>query len=292
MKKEILNLTNIKYFCDTVRLGSVSAAAKVNFVTQSAISQGISKLEKSLGIPLVAHHPNRFRLTPHGERVYSQLLDILKMASEFTQNLSVEAEKPMGTLEFACTHSFALEVIPFYIKKFREEHPCIKVQFHLGKNETIKQMIKTGAIDFGILPDEGDLGTFEKRDIYSGSFKLYSSSKVKPSEQKKLPFIFPQPHAKEAILFKETYFRKFGKEPEAIMEVNSWEVISGLVAEGIGLGYFPDYIAKRKEHDFSECVFGLDPQKYQISAISPPKMKLRKSSEIFLSYFEAKASRK
>lgn len=40
-----LNLTYLKYFFDAVELGSLTASAKANFVTQSAISQGIIKLE-------------------------------------------------------------------------------------------------------------------------------------------------------------------------------------------------------------------------------------------------------
>jgi DNA-binding transcriptional LysR family regulator len=284
MKEDTLNLTNIKYFCDAVRLGGLSAAAKSNYVTQSAISQGITKLEKSLKVSLVAHHPNRFRLTPQGEIVFNQALDILKRAADFKQNLSQEDDAPyMGNLEFVCAHSFALAVLPQYLKRFRDEHPHVKVNFHLGKNALIKQMVNSGAVDFGILPDEGDLEKFEKTDIFSGNIRLYASKKIVPENRKDLGFILADPNSKESILFKNAYMRKFGKELTGFLEVTSWEMIAGLVAEGMGIGYFPDYIAHSRE--VQECDLGLDLQEYRISAISPPGMKLRKSSEIFLSYF-------
>lgn len=285
LKDHTLNLTNMKYFCDAVKLGSVSAAAQANFVTQSAISQGISKLEKSLSISLVAHHPNRFRLTPEGEIVFKQALDILQRALEFKENLVLNGVQSLGNLEFASTYSFAVAVIPQYLKKFREEHPTVKVNFDLGKNANIKQMLKTGKIDFGILPDEGDLEGFEKRDIYCGNFKLYASRQFKGKELKKLGLIIAESNCKEIIFLRESYYQKYGKELSPILEVNSWEVIANLVAEGMGIGYFPDYIAAKRA-SFQEYDMGIPLQPYRISALFPPGMKLRKSSEIFLSYFQ------
>jgi len=43
------NLQHLKYFYDTIRLKGVSQAALENHVSQSAVSQGIAKLEICLG---------------------------------------------------------------------------------------------------------------------------------------------------------------------------------------------------------------------------------------------------
>lgn len=279
-----LNLTNIKYFCDAAKLGSVSAAAKANFVTQSAISQAISKLEKSLQLSLVAHHPNRFRLTPQGETFFLEASEILKKTAELKEHFSLNGEKELGTLEFASTYSFAVAVIPQYLKKFREEYPDVKVNFNLGKSQTIKQLLKEGTIDFGIVPDEEEFSSFHKQEIFYGSFKLYASNQFKKSELKSLGFILADRDCKETVYLKQIFYQKFGKELSPILEVCSWEVMANLVSEGMGIGYFPDYIAKKRK-SFQECDIGLDLQAYRIYAISPKGMKLRKSSEIFLSYF-------
>ncbi len=63
MTKLHLNLIYLKYFCDAVKHGSVSGSARENFVSQSAISQGIIQLEKSLGKELMTHQANRFKPT-------------------------------------------------------------------------------------------------------------------------------------------------------------------------------------------------------------------------------------
>jgi DNA-binding transcriptional LysR family regulator len=296
MKNDLFSLTSLKYFCDAIRLGSLSAAAKENFVTQSAISQGIANLEKSLQTSLVTHHPNRLQLTPRGKSIYQKSAALLRDAVEFKRTLSQDPSVVVGSLQFACTHSFSLAVIPAYLKRFREEHPSAKVQLHLGQSENIIAMLQEGAVDFGILPlevcqnaqcelYEDTLAKFEKRVIYSGKFSLYSPARMKKSEQKKLGFILTPPTYKENALFLESYYKKFQQKPSAILEVGSWEVIANLVSEGMGIGYLPDYIAMRRERLLEPCDFGLETQEYRISAIFPKGAILQKSSEVFLSYF-------
>jgi DNA-binding transcriptional LysR family regulator len=282
-----INLVYLKYFCDALRLGGLSAAATTNFVTQSAISQGITKLEKSLGIALLAHHPNRLRPTPEGEFTFRQGLDILKRTSDFKQEVTTKGSDLIGDLDFGCTYSFALAVLPGYLKHFRSNHPQVRINCNLGRNEEIKRMVKSGTTDFGILPDEGDLTGFAKRDIYKGKLHLYCSSRIPKKDHKKLGFILAASHSQETILLKDAYYKKFGKPLVGILEANGWTVIANLVAEGMGIGYFPDYIAQQRKEAFQVCNLPIEPHNYTLSAIYPRGMQLRKSSELCLSNFSS-----
>lgn len=278
----MINLINLKYFHDAVKLGSVTAAAKSNFVTQSAISQGISKLEKSLGVILIAHHPNRFRLTPDGEMAFKEAKELLKRTAEFKENLT---KNNIGNLEFACTYSFAVAIIPEFLKKFKNTYSDTTVNFYLGKNGDIRHMLKTGLIDFGIGPDEGDLEGFEKIEIYQGKFGLYAAAQMQKKELSLLGFILAESNCTDTIAFKDTFYKKFGKPPQIAFEVNSWEVIANLAIEGLGIGFFPDFIAFKKKKYLKKFNLQLPSFPYKIYAFFPKGMRLRKSSEIFLSYF-------
>lgn len=276
-----MNFTYLKYFCDAVKLGGVSGAAKANHVTQSAISQGITKLEKSLGVSLIAHQPNRFRLTPEGEAAFERASEILRKAIEFKEGLN---NQTIGSLEFACTYSFAVSNVPKYLQRFKQAYPTAEVNFYLGKNSDIKQMLKKGIIDFGIGPDEGDLGDYENCDLHQGVFGLYVSSKLK--ETSNLGFILAEGDCKDSAFFRDTYFKHYGTMPKTALEVNSWEVIANLTIEGLGIGYFPDYIAFGKKEMLKRYEINLPLFPYCIKAFFPKGMKLRKSSEAFLSYFK------
>lgn len=250
-------------------------------MTQSAISQGITKLEKSLGISLIAHQPNRFRLTPEGEAAFERASEILRKAIEFKEGLN---NQTIGSLEFACTYSFAVSNIPKYLQRFKQAYPTAEVNFYLGKNSDIKQMLKKGIIDFGIGPDEGDLGDYENYDLHQGVFGLYVSSKLK--ETSSLEFILAEGDCKDSAFFRDTYFKHYGTMPKTALEVNSWEVIANLTIEGLGIGYFPDYIAFGKKEMLKRYEINLPLFPYYIKAFFPKGMKLRKSSETFLSYFK------
>jgi DNA-binding transcriptional LysR family regulator len=146
-------------------------------------------------------------------------------------------------------------------------------------------MLKAGFIDFGIGPDEGDLKGWEKQNIYEGNFGLYASTSLKRKQTQDLGFIVAEDDCKDTIFFKEAYREKYKKDPLIALEVNSWEMIANLTLEGLGIGYFPDYIALKKKDALKQYEADLAPFPYQIAAFFPKGMKLRRSSEIFLSYF-------
>ena len=89
-------------------------------------------------------------------------------------------------------------MIPQYLKKFREAHPEVKVNFSLGKTADIMQRIKVGSIDFGIVPEECSLSAFDVREVYRGKFKLYATPNIKCSiVKKKLGIILAEQDCKE-----------------------------------------------------------------------------------------------
>jgi DNA-binding transcriptional LysR family regulator len=280
-----LNLLFVKYFCYAVKMGSVSASSKVNFVTQSAVSQGITKLEQLLNCHLLARHPNRFRLTPAGQKAFEQLSEILNKAMVFQQNFSVEHLDQMGSLEFACSHSFALNMIPQYLQRFRVAYPDVKVNFHcLGSADAIFHHLKAGSIDFGILADAKRSDEFEYMSLYRGSYGLYSSCDLSYKREAVYHFILPEPE--DTSFFQAVYHQKFSKPPDIILKVGSWEVVANLVEEGLGIGYFPDYVAAKKPNLYKCDFLDLQLPEYEISAVYLEGMRLRKSSEVFLSYFQ------
>lgn len=276
----MINFTYLKYFHDAVKLGGISGAAKANHVTQSAISQGITKLEKSLGVSLINHQPNRFRLTAEGEKAFEQAGEVLRKTTAFKEEINKQS---IGSLDFACNYSFAVASLPHYLHKFKQAYPTADINFYLGKNSEIKNMLKTGLIDFGIGPDEGDLEDYKKQDVLNGYFGLYVSSKVK--KRKNLGFILAEEECKESSFFRQAYRAQYGKTPPIALEVSSWEVMANLTMEGLGIGYFPDYVALGKKELLKKHKLNLPAFPYHIKAFFPQGIKLRKSSVAFLSYF-------
>jgi len=93
------------------------------------------------------------------------------------------------------------------------------------------------------------------------------------------------PEPEDTSVFRTNYYQKYGKTAEIILEVGSWEVVANLVEEGLGIGYFPDYVAAKRTNLYKNDL-DLQLPKYEVFAVCLAGMKLRRSSEIFLSYFQ------
>lgn len=277
MYKLPYNLIYLKYFCDAVRFGSISASAKENFVSQSAISQAIGNLEKSLNKELITHQPNRFKVTKEGQIVFEKAKQVFDSVSALEDSLMGE-EGMTGRIDFACMHSFALALLPLHLQKTKKEWPKLHVNFRLAHTDIIKELLKKGIIDFGIVLDNEDLSGFDRYELYQGEYRLYKSTKE--SKEKNLPFILSEERL-ETNLLKSSYKKQYHHEMDVLMEVSSWEVIANLTEEGLGIGFFPDYVSKRKKF-LEKYPLKVDPIPYKIFAIYLKGSKLPKNVEPFL----------
>lgn len=71
-----MNLLQLEYFQEVARQESITKAAKVLNISQSALSIMMGKLEGELGYPLFIRKGRNISITPYGERVvyYSYIL--------------------------------------------------------------------------------------------------------------------------------------------------------------------------------------------------------------------------
>ena len=65
-----MQVESLKVFCDVARCRSFSQAAGLNDVTQSAVSQVVSQLEKRLGVQLIDRSTRPLQLTAAGQMYY------------------------------------------------------------------------------------------------------------------------------------------------------------------------------------------------------------------------------
>lgn len=276
-----MNLFFLKYFHDTVKLKSVTAAASANFVTQSAISQGISQLEKTLSVKLLTHKRNSIKITPEGEAVFERSLIIFREVEKLKSLLKQNQDEYVGQLSFACSHSLALSVLPELLTKFQKIAPLVTPRVIFGHTGLIKNWIKQGEIEFGLVLDNDDLSSFSLELISSGAFRFFQSC-LRPQDLPIKSCLFPPARA-EVHLIKQLFFKKFGYEIETEMEICSWEVIAKLIALTSSVGFIPDYVAWGSDKLNSIQLTKLDLNiPYQLYAAYPLNEELSRNAKLFL----------
>lgn len=275
--KHIPNVTFLRYFLSAGRSKSISKAAKENHISQSAISQAISKLEIALGKQLTTHEKNRFQLTPEGVLLLEKCVQIFAVFSEIDDAFNETEGVYKGKLSFACTHSFALSLLPPHLGKLSQLWPQVEPILRLGHTGTIVELVKKGDVDFGIVLDNDDFSAFQTEEIYKGEYRLYKAKKASKKALNK--FILSEERREIALLRKHLQARGIDISASCI-EVSSWEVIAGLTEQGLGIGFLPDYIVGKRalvQHDVS-----IKQIPYRILAIFPKHRAPSRNTRMFI----------
>ena len=96
MKPE-LNLRHLRAFCEVAERGSISAAADNIHLTQPAISQAMSKLERIVGIRLFLRTSTGMQLTEPGALFEQRIIKVLSQLDAGVRNAVAEERKRSGT---------------------------------------------------------------------------------------------------------------------------------------------------------------------------------------------------
>lgn len=103
MKTDILlekcNWSLLRIFRVIVQEGSLNKAANKLFLTQSAISQSLKRLEEQIGDVLIIRTGGKFHLTPTGEIIFEASLTIYNHLIDYEERLNTEKNSLTGTIK-------------------------------------------------------------------------------------------------------------------------------------------------------------------------------------------------
>lgn len=113
-----MNFVQLQYFVKAAQCLSFTEAARQLYVTQPTLSNGITKLEGSLGAKLFIRDKHSVRLTPAGEVLFGhavQILDLCSQAANDVQRsvLSKQGLIRMGVMGDLLTLFYSDMILPF-----------------------------------------------------------------------------------------------------------------------------------------------------------------------------------
>ncbi|OGN55995.1 MAG: hypothetical protein A3D96_03345 [Chlamydiae bacterium RIFCSPHIGHO2_12_FULL_44_59] len=277
----MINLFHLKCFHDTVLVGSLSEAARRNFISQPAVSKAISKLEEVLGVSLCHHKKQQFKLTHEGEIVFLKSKEIFSAVRGLKDALDQCQTTPRMPLHFVATQSIGLSTFPDFIPRFRTTYSDVELHFLFGGLSQIKGWMKQGIAEFALVIDSPDVAEYQQIPLYSGQFRLYKHEKeMRPIEaaecyvEHREGFMVPQ------------YQQETKTDLSFAAELNSWELIARTVDSHGGYGLIPDIVmlAKRYPSLIPTSSVSLP---YTICAIFPKGETLSCSAQMFLELFSS-----
>ncbi|HEX7887890.1 MAG TPA: LysR family transcriptional regulator, partial [Ramlibacter sp.] len=113
-------------FVSLAETRSFSRSAQLRHVTQPAFSRRIQALEAWAGTDLVDRSSYPTRLTPAGETLYAQSLEMLQALQNTRAMLRGHASAGHDVIEFAVPHTLAFTFFPAWVSSLREKFGPIK----------------------------------------------------------------------------------------------------------------------------------------------------------------------
>ena len=113
-------------FVSLAETHSFSRSALLRHVTQPAFSRRIQSLESWAGTDLVDRSNYPTRLTPAGQTLYAQSLEVLQALQSTRAMLRGHASAAQDVIEFAVPHTLAFTFFPAWVSALRQQFGPIK----------------------------------------------------------------------------------------------------------------------------------------------------------------------
>jgi DNA-binding transcriptional LysR family regulator len=122
-----MELRHLRYFCAVAIHQGFSRSARELHVSQSAISEQISDLEREIGVPLLIRSQQKTILTLAGEIFFDEAKKVLRDADHAIETVQRAARGEIGTLTVGFFGGGTGEDVPAVIKNFRRLNPDVRV---------------------------------------------------------------------------------------------------------------------------------------------------------------------
>ena len=146
-----MQIENFKIFADLVETKSFSRAAKLNNITQSAVSQQARAMERHFKSLLIDRSQKQFQLTREGSRVYEEAKEILHHFEKLESELLEMKKIISGTIRISTIYSIGLHELPPYIKRFLQTFPAVNCRVEYRRSNLVYEDILHNSVDFGLV---------------------------------------------------------------------------------------------------------------------------------------------
>ena len=241
-----LDLYQLKAFFAVAQTLNYTEASKRLYLTQSAVSHAVAKLEKSAGGDLFKRAGNKLALTETGGILYKVCENVFYELQKAEERLAAVKSKNIGTIRLGATVEFGTTLLVKYLRGFIQNNPGIHIDFQF-RHELLKPLLND---ELDIIIDCKDHKTagLEKTPLFREEYAVIAS----PEFVKKHRLAAPRDLSVCNILSLDKgalWWGNFlnalpaGRRPglDSVTELNHIRAIINAAIEGLGVGFVPRY---------------------------------------------------
>jgi LysR family transcriptional regulator, transcriptional activator of the cysJI operon len=241
-----MQIESLKVFCDLAETESFTKAAQINNVTQSAVSQQISSLERTFKSLLIERSKKKFRLTREGQVLYDYSKQIIQTYESLHSKLQDLKDIISGTIRVATIYSIGLHDLPPYIKRFMKSYPTVNVHVEYRRANQVYDDVFSNVVDLGLVayPQKDsklEIIPLRKEPLVlichpQHPFAKQKSIKLKSLAGQKLIGFEPDIPTRKAL---DKILRDYGVDAKHVMEFDNVETVKRAVEIDAGISIVP-----------------------------------------------------
>ena len=241
-----IDLELYRVFYEVVKYKNISKTAESMYISQSAITQSIQKLETMLGGKVFYRNKNGVELTEEGKNLYEYIKDSIETMSNAENIFSKYINLEKGTIRIGGGNSLLSYLIFEPFLTFIQKYPDINVSINSGITDNLMQKLANGELDIVVLNlpyKNKKYSNVEITPLKKSSYCFFASKQyIKEHPIKELKelenhtLILPKaPSSKKKIL--DEYCDKENLSLNANYDVSSSSIMKRLVLNNIGIGF-------------------------------------------------------
>ncbi|MFV0375638.1 MAG: LysR family transcriptional regulator [Microbacterium sp.] len=289
-----VTLRQLELFAALPNFPTLSAAAAHLHISESALSQAITGLEKAVGEQLCVRRKARgLTLTPTGQQFAARARTIVADTQELILD-AARGEQLRGPVTLGCYSTFAPHVVPELLEGFPKRHPGVRMEVTVGTNEELLAALDAGGLDVALLFDVSLPVGYRRRRIYATELEVHlhpghplaAAEAVDLAELADEPYIFYD--AAPGTRNVTDAFAARGLEPRIEARVTQIGLVDALVARGLGYGLL---MSRPNNHPMSVdgrpvVIRPLDPPvtRSHVVGLWPEEMKLTPRASALLDF--------
>jgi DNA-binding transcriptional LysR family regulator len=241
----------LKTFHAAARSGSLTAAADMLGISQSAVSRQIAALEDRMNVPLFHRHARGLTLTEEGSVLFKTTADVHGQIAKSLANVQNVRQLPKGVLRVSSPISLGSNWLTTVLPEFMKAWPEIEVQLILEDSE---HDLTAFDVDCALRPWPSTQGDLIERKLGKITQSLYASPAYLAEHG--APQSAEDLDAHKIVAFGDllpsklqsaNWVLKAGRAPgepprKPVMSINNLHGIMRAAEAGIGLAGLPDYM--------------------------------------------------
>lgn len=237
-----IKLELYRVFREVADRGSLSAAAKSLYISQSAVSQTIRQLEDGLGVRLFTRGTRGVTLTAEGQILYRYVSSAVSLLESGEEKLSQSRSLEIGQLTIAASDTITSSFLLPILDKFHRAYPGVRLHVLNGTSPEVVELLRDGKVDlcFANLPirDEGleARHCFEIHDVFvaAADYGCDFEETYTLQQVARMPLILLE-RKSNSRQQTDQYFLHHGIQLCPEVELGSYDMVLALARIGLGV---------------------------------------------------------